>query len=284
MKNILLEAYEKLPEFAPATRLSDVARVHRNIYVTEAIDNEKIDILVDKEFNELKLRVDGKGRGVEWKFWKDHFNTMSASTQLLSNLPFDRAIVRCVSNRNPTFLKVLGVISVDAISKKTRWIPFQMVDIFCKATGMSPMPTIFKGPLNIPQIKSLVDRPVLGVKRAGIYVIPDGTPTEYIFLPVNVDDRDIDPDKPGDSRVMHALAEEFAMRAFDESLAKKGASANEPVDGFIKERLVMASESLLLMEYVDRAEKEAGVKVEIANTHLKEAVVNRAKKLWEQYS
>jgi hypothetical protein len=284
MKSKMLEAYQNMPEFLGASKLNEIQKVSQKVWVTESVDNEVVDILVDKKQQEVKIRVDGRGRGPAWKFWKDQFEATTGTTQLLSTSPIDRCIIRCSTNRSPCFLKVLGVVSVDTISKRHKWIPFHMVDKFAKTTNMSPMPTVFEGPLNLQQIKDFVNKPVLGVKRNGILVISNNTPTQYVFLPVNVDETTFEAPTGGEPSVMGALAEEFSVRAFDESHFKDRVRKKADIDTFVKDKLIQASESLLLMEYVERGQKEAGANAEVAGIKLKEAVVKRANKLWKRYA
>jgi len=284
MKTPVLEAYTNLPQFQNEQALQKANNSFIEVHVTEAVDTERVDILVDRNLNIVKVRVDGKGRGTDWKLWKDHFEATTGSNYLLQTSPIDLCIIRCATSREPRWLKVLGVVSVDPVSKETKWIPFSMVKNFCNACNMSPMPTTYTGPMNFEKIKGLVNKPILGVKRDGIYVIPELTPTQYIKISVNVDAEALKPSNIFDMRGMSSLAEEFANLAFDEREFKLSVGNPDEMKRFVSSTIQKASENMLLAQYVQRGEAEAGVKPEEAGIELRAAVMERCEKLWRRYA
>jgi hypothetical protein len=282
MKDMVLEAHKSFPDFLPASALQEQGNQHPQLFVTENIDGETVDLIVNRRENMVKVRVDGKGRGPDWKFWKDFFEATTGIEYLLKTTPIELCIVRCFSSRSPCFLKIIAISSVDSVTHKTKLVPFDRIEHFAKAVNMSAMPTTFHGKADFDHIKGMVNQPVLGVKRNGIIVIPDGHPVCYIEVPMNVDESVFRPMVEYDDKTMEALIEEFAARVFDVAEFKAEVTIRNDVERFVKAKINRASESFLLHDYVQRAEKEAGLKAAQAGALLKDAVIQRANRIWRE--
>ena len=158
-----------------------------------------------------------------------------------------------------------------------------MVEKFCVTSGMSPMPTIYKGPMNFKHVKSMVNKPVLGQKRDGILVIPNDRPTRYIWVNEKADTTQLAEGAPHDIGAFNSLCEEYANRAFDESHFKDSVKSETDIIKFVRERNDLASKNILLLEYIQRCDQEAGVQEPASREALKHAVLTRSTELWKRY-
>jgi hypothetical protein len=275
----LLEAYKKLPPFANQADLRNHANKRDNVWVTEDVDADVFDILLDQPEGKVLFRFNGKGRGEDVKFWKQYFEKTTGKEYLLKASDIPVCIIHCVANKSPQFLKVLAVAGVDKAAGKVHWIPFRTIEQFCQAANMSPMPTVYSGKMDYKQITGLANTAILGVPRRGIFVIPDDSPVKYIPIKSSVDEESLRTSIEPNIKTVISLSEEFARLAFDESEFMNDVQNEIDVDRFIKKITAKSIESTLMAEYIQRSKQEGGMEQQTSEPYMRDAIVSRCKQL-----
>jgi hypothetical protein len=275
----LLAAYKNIPEYFDESNLRAYSDQARKIWVTEDIQGDTFDILLDQATRTVKFRLNGKGRDPELKRWKTIFEQNTGKEYLITTSPIPSCIIRTKVVKSPEFMKVLAIAIVD--DGEVRWVPFKMIEHFCNATNMSPMPTIFQGGVDYKQLGGLAHTPVLGVPRNGVLIIPDETPVKYIKLSMNVDEDILRRKIEEDQTLMKNLVDEFCTLAFDIADFKQAVHDERELETFIKTTISKTNDSTLLAEYKQRCLDEAGVSEQTSEGHLKESIILRSKKLFK---